>query len=312
MTRATLPALQLRIRGPAVGAGRIPVPELLKICSEAQTAVKRQAEAMEGRNTPHPGPVAAVIVYECTLELVGVKSGSTVLEFGFAKPQLPLAGMEPHALGALAIAEIGASIRSLEKGNKREIDPAVLKSLYELGGILETKRVTSIGWIATGCGGNRKRVVGEITPLVRERAALRLSSPRFTRRHVDGVLDMADFRPQDHKCRIGPAIGPAVTCTFPVELADQVQQLLRQTVRACGEARLAHSSDRIETLAIEQLAPIPSLTSGDENFVQDSSLSRLAEVQGVKRLTSVRRLSGAIPGDADVDSFLEDIYEARA
>jgi hypothetical protein len=286
------------------------VPDLIRICQEAQAAVKKQAEAMEGRKTVHPGPVANAILEECTLELIGIKEGSTTLEFAFAKPQIRIAEMETEALGTQAISAVAASIKSLGNGNKRSIDPGVLQSVYGLGGIVEGRRISSIEWIAPARG-RVKRLVASVTSTVRERAALRLSSPRYTRTHVDGVLDMADFRPEDHKCRIDPAIGTPVLCTFGPDLADRVQELLRNTVRVSGQAKLAPHTDKIELLAVERVDPLPSLSSGEENFHRDSTLARLAEVQRVKPLHDPAKLAGAIPADADVDAFLEEIYSTR-
>src|SRR5438552_3411198 len=113
MPKYSQPVLRLKLRGPEVRSGRIPVPDLIKICQEAQTAVKKQAEAMEGRKTIHPGPVASAILEECTLELIAIKRGSTTLEFAFARPQLRIAEMEAEALGNQAISEVAASIKSL-------------------------------------------------------------------------------------------------------------------------------------------------------------------------------------------------------
>jgi len=309
--RAEAPVLTLKLRGPEVRSGRIPVPDLIEICQEAQAAVKKQAEALEGRKTIHPGPVASAILEECTLELIAIKRGSTTLEFAFAKPQFRLAEMEAEALGSQAIAEVAASIRSLGNGNRKNIDQGVLHSVYGLGAIVEGKRITTIEWIAPATGKTKRQLIASVTPMVRERAALRLSSPRYSQAHVDGILDMADFKPEDHKCRIDPAIGAPVMCTFDPGLADSVQKLLRSTVRAKGQAKYAANSDKIELLELEGLTPLPSLSSGEENFLQDSSLAHLAERQRVRPLRDPMKLAGAIPPDADVDAFLEEIYTAR-
>jgi hypothetical protein len=302
--------LKLRVRGPGIGSGRIPVPDLIKICQEAQAAVKKQAEAMEGRKTMHPGPVSAAILEECTLELIKVGKGSTTLEFAFAKPQLRIAEMEAEGLGAQAISEVAASIKSLGNGNRKSIDPGVLQSVYSLGAIVaEGKRINRIEWSApTGQG--RRRLVASVNSTVRERAASRLSSPRYMPGHVDGVLDMADFKPEDYKCRIDPAIGSPVLCTFGAGLADRIQQLLRTTVRASGKAKYPAHGEKIELLDLQTIDPLPSLSSGGENFFKDSSLGRLADIQRVKPLDA-SKLAGAIPADADVDTFLEEIYSAR-
>jgi hypothetical protein len=311
MPKDTPPVLRLKLRGPGIGRGRIPVPDLIKICQEAQAAVKKQAEAMEGRKTIHPGPVAAGILDECTLELIGIKKGSTTLEFAFSKPQMQIAEMEAQTLGFQAISEVVASINSLGNGNRRNIDPGVLQSVYDLSSMVVGKRITGMEWISPARGKTKRRLAASVNATVRERAALRLSSPRYVLTHVDGVLDMADFKPEDHRCRIDPAIGASVLCTFESVLADKIQGLLRTTVRASGKAKYPPHSERIEVLELEKIEPLPSLFSGQENFFTDSVLSRLAEVQRVKPLQDPTKLAGAIPADADVDAFLEEIYAAR-
>ena len=219
--------------------------------------------------------------------------------------------MEGQALGIQAISELAASINSLGNGNRKNIDPGVLQCVYALGALVEEKRISNIELIVPGQGKNRRRIVALVNSTVRARAALRLSSPRYTKTHVDGILDMADFKPEEYKCRIDPAIGASVTCKFDPELADQVQHLLRTTVRGTGRAKLAPYTDKTELLELEKLEPLPSLYSGEENFFQDSTLIQLAERQHVKPLRDPKKLVGAIPVDADVDAFLEEIYTAR-
>ena len=65
-----------------------PNPILIKICSEAQKAVNRQAKAL--LVSRWPGRHTAEVVQECTLDLVGLKRGSTTLDFVPASEQLSL------------------------------------------------------------------------------------------------------------------------------------------------------------------------------------------------------------------------------
>lgn len=142
---------------------------------------------------------------------------------------------------------------------------------------------------------------------------LRVSGPGVAsgRIRVDGTLDMADFKPEDHKCRIDPAIGAPILCTFGADLADQVHQLLRKTVRARGIAKLAPDTDKTESVELKSIEPLPSISSGKATFFQDSRLAELADMQKTKPLKDPGVLAGAIPSDTDVDAFLEEIYEAR-
>jgi hypothetical protein len=308
MTKTRNPVLRLKVRGPGVRAGRISVPDLIRICADAQAAVKKQAEALEGRKTKHPGPVAVPIQQECTLELVAIKKGSTTLEFDFAKAQIPIPTHRTR--GMEAVAELGGAIHSLGNGNKKDIDPGVLQTIYNLGNSTLTTAISEILWIAPQTT-DRKRLAAPVNRLVQQRAAARLSSPRLVSWHVDGVLDMADFKPTEHKCRIDPAIGAPIPCTFPSFLADKVQSLLRRTVRGFGVATFAAHTDKIERLALESLEPLASIQLGEGHFMNSKSLVQLAELQDVKPLASLKTLAGAIPAEEDVDDFLEQIYCSR-
>jgi len=308
MTRNERPVLRLKVSGPRVKSGRITVPDLIRICQDAQAAVKRQAEALEGRKTLHPGPVSGNIRAECTLELIAIKKGSTTLEFGFAQQQLRLP--ETDAVGTEAISELVMSIKSLGNGNRRNIDPGVLQSVYSLGELVEGKGITGIKWIAPGSG-KRRQIDAALNSLVRTRAAQRLSAPKMSPAVVDGVLEMADFKPEDRKCRIDPPIGSPIICTFDSDLDDEVQRLLRQTVRGKGNARHAPYTNKIEVLQLKELHPIPSLSMAEGSFYTGSDLAELAEVQKVKPLRNPSTLAGAIPADQDVDEFLGVIYSAR-
>lgn len=302
--------LKVKVDGPGIRSGRIPVPELIRICQDAQKAVTRQAEAMQGRqSTMHPGPSKLPIQQECTLELTGIKRGSTTLQFGLAKSQLVFPQL--LTLGSDSIFEVGETIRSLANGNRREdIDPGVLEGIYDLGGIAKSKRITVVEWIVPKLGA-RKLVKARLTDKVRERVAERLSSPRKERVCVDGVLDMADFKPQDQKCRIDPAIGTSVTCTFSERLANKIHALLRKAVRATGIATFEPQAVRIGSLQIEEIDPLPSHLLGEGNFFGSMSFGELANAQKIGPLKHASELAGAIPDEEDVDKFLTDIYSTR-
>src|SRR5260370_10505345 len=93
--------LSVKVAGPGVGRARISVPDLLKICEQVQAAVNRQAEALEGLRSLRPGPYTAKTKIECTLDLLPLKKGSTVLPFAMAKPQMVLS--EVFTIGIEAI-----------------------------------------------------------------------------------------------------------------------------------------------------------------------------------------------------------------
>lgn len=129
------PILTLKVRGPGVRSGRITVPDLIRICQEAQNAVRRQAESIEGQSISCPVPSVGVIQQECTLELIGIKKGSTTLHFGLARQQAVLPSDGALPFGVEVVRKVAEVIKSLGNGNrKRNIHRGVLRSLYDLGG----------------------------------------------------------------------------------------------------------------------------------------------------------------------------------
>jgi len=303
------PVLRLNVRGPGIRSGRIAVPDLIKICQDAQSAVTRQAEALEGRKTLHPGPTTELIRHECTLELFAIRKGSTTLEFGLAKAQMPLPFDDVKTFGAEVVEELADTIKSLGNGNKKQdLDPGVLQSIYGLGSIVGTGRISELTWIAPK--GGRKQVRGLINKKVRERAATRLSGPTFKVVQIDGVLDMADFSRRDRKCRIDPAIGTSVTCTFGPDHETVIQALLRQPVRVVGIGKILPHSDRVESLDIQKIEPLPSLALGEGNFVMSPTIEQLAVAQGVKPLNDIGKLGGFLADD-ELDDFVSEIYGSR-
>lgn len=300
--------MKLKLQGPGVRRGRISIPDLVRICTEAQKVVNKQAEVIKGKKTIHPGPSANAIQQECTLELIGIGKGSTVLEFDLAKPQMHLSFSEHF--GAKVVTEVAGTIRSLSKGKAESIDPGLLLSLYGFSGLVEQKGITGMRWITPQCNGYKPASV-KITKTVHDRAAQRLSRPQKVIVQIDGILDMADFKPGDLKCRIDPPIGTSIMCFFERDREGQILQLLTKPVRARGMATLKPYTDRIDSIHIDEITPLPSLHLGEGNFFANPSIVELASVQKVKPLDDISVLAGGIPDDEDVDELIDRIYAAR-
>ncbi len=301
--------MTLTVRGPGIEGGRVSISDLMKICQGAQNAVRRQAEALKGRGTLHRGPVSEQIRNECTLELIAIRAGSTALDFALQKPQTtaPLQGVRPS--GGVAIEELTRAIQSLADGNeKRDLDPGVLQSLYELSSVVEAGRITELEWIAPGSG--REEVKAVINEKIRDRAGAQLSGPRFRAAQIDGVLDMADFSHKDRRCRIDPAIGPSVTCSFGPDHEGDILALLRQPVRATGLARIQPRSDRVDSLEIQRIEALPSLSLGEDHFILSPDIQQLAASQHIGPFRDAGALGGVLT-DEEVEDFVAEIYRTR-
>ena len=121
---------------------------------------------------------------------------------------------------------------------------------------------------------------------------------------------MADFSRRERKCRIDPAIGTSVLCTFGAELENTVQELLRQPVQVLGIGRIQPNSDRIDSLEIQKLLPLPSLSLGEGNFFSSPTIEELASSQGVTPIRNAKGLEGFF-GDDEVERFIAEIYASR-
>jgi hypothetical protein len=299
------PVLRLKVDGPGIRKGRVPVPELVRICNEAQDAINRQAEALKKRKTYHPGPVGHSIQEECTLELIGIHGNSpTTLDFDLRKPQRALDFTEEF--GEKAIREIIAGLRKKTGG----FDPGVLLRMHRMAEVITPKLISRIEWIAPTRNGHGGRASAAITRVVRDRLAKQLSTPRKAIIEVAGVLDMADFKPEDFKCRIDTPLGASIECTFNPSKADQIQRLLRRSVRAKGEGIIHAYKDKVAVLHISEIVPAFEALE-DQSFFANPSLEELIAASNVKPISDPSVFAGWIPDDEDVDEMLKYIYDSR-
>lgn len=302
-------ALVLRVTGPGVRSGRIPVPELLVVCQNAQAAVDRQAEALEGSSqTLRRGPKLGKVRAECTLELVSLGKGSAVLSFEQAKDQ-------PHFpavvnLGKEAIAKVGETIRKMGRGDTEGIDVGVLDSLKNLGELFDNG-VRTIDWIVPGGPHGGRSIKATFNAKVRRRVVERLTPPATKPISLDGVLEMADFKNADLKCRIHPALGAPINCAFPPELADDVYAVLRQAARVEGNATVNTQTGKTENIDIISITPLDPLTVNAGNFFRGWTFDQLVHLQAVDTLRDPKVLAGGWPDDEDVDEAMTDIYQHR-
>jgi hypothetical protein len=266
---------------------------------------------MEGLKTKHPGPISGSIQNECTLELVAIKRGSTTLQFAAAKPQLPMFPGDANRANE-AVSEVASTLKSLSNGNKKsDIAPGVLNSLYNLGSVIGPKVVSGLEWIVPQRNGVKKMSAG-LTQSVQAKLAERISAPRRVMLPVEGVLDMADFRPNQYKCIIAPALGAEVVCTFDADKANVVYALLRKTVRVYGEAQIEPYSEKPISLAIQDIQEVPSLHLGKHIFAANLSIEDLAAAQSVKPIKAASELATNLTDvEDDFDTMLEEIYGSR-
>jgi hypothetical protein len=292
--RREKPLLKIKVHG-AFGRGRIPVPILLDVCSKAQSAVNRQAEALQGRRSLRPGPIVAGVTRECTLELFGLGKGSTALLFARASEQLPLSVADSISLEAVTGVAKSLKAAAQKRTPKTTIDPGVLDALGGLGDAFD-KGVTEIEWIVPKHNGSARLAV-KFVPASREKLAARIQKPvGGVSSTVEGTLEFAEG-----KCRISPVVGPPVLCGFEEGNAEEVFEAMRKPVKIRMDAK----TRKIESIEITK----PEDPLGSSRFFTHKSIEQLnaeQKVQPIHDLSVFGHLS-----DEEGDELLVEIHEGR-
>lgn len=305
--------LRLKVKGPHIKPGRIPIPELLTLCAQAQSAINRQAEAIRGRRSLRTGPIANLVKAECTLELFAIGKGSATMSFAAPEPEPQLApqgdlDLDAARLGEAAVRQLVMSIREVKRKKRgAEMDLGVKRSLQEMGTLL-SNGISSIEWSVPGTHGKRGRVRAMFDDATRQRIDDTVGSSTSRPVEIDGRLEMADFKVGDLKCIVHAPDGRRIVCSFDASLEQQVYDALRHIARVSGVANVDPKTKKIESVKLSGVEVLdPFLAQGLDFFVP-LTLSQLTKAQGVDPATDLRRAPKDIwPDDDDVEAFLASI-----
>lgn len=310
--------LRLKVSGPHIKPGRIPIPELLEICAHAQSAVNRQAEVLRGKPGLRPGPTATIVKTECTLELFAIGRGSAALSF--AGPEAPpnpkqsvLQGMEDlEKLGEAAVKKVVTSIRAAKgpRWTRDSMEVGVRRSLEEMGKVLNG-RVNKIEWIAPAVRGKSSQVKAVFDQAVAERISGTNSVAGRTPKQLDGRLEMADFKMEDLKCIIHISGGQRIPCSFTPDLENDVYRALRHVVRITGTAITNPKTRKIEGLELSTVRILDPHLGSAEDFFAGLTLEQLTKAQGVDPTFDLRTLNNAWFEDEDIETFLAAAQQGR-
>jgi hypothetical protein len=306
--------LRLKVKGPHIKPGRIPVPELLVICKHAQDAVNRQADVIRGKPGVRPGPVPSALKVECTLEVFSIGRGSAVVDFAgpepIPSPQQPLDLGRIESLGETAVREIVTALRASKKARAHiTMDVGVKRSLQEMGGLLNNG-VSSIEWIAPAIRGKRSRIAAMYDEDVRDRLGEAPAQKGKTKPvSVDGRLEMADFQTEGLKCIIHTA-SKRIPCSFSSDLEDDVYAALRHIARVAGKGTINPKTKQIDEIDLASVVVLDPSMLEREGFFATPTLEQLTKEQGVDPTFDIRTLRDAWPDDEDVDKFLAAIENA--
>ncbi len=313
-THSDAAKLTVHIEGPAVGAGRLAVHDLALLAGGLQDAITRVALVLSGVTSLRPGRRPAEIAERTRLEVVRFgPARSAVLSLSLPEApepeQLVAFPPEEEDIGERALNLFLDGLSSLSGDGPLPAgwDAGVLSACWEMAAVFDrgVNRIDISGLAKQREKGWRRRAV--LDPEKRAIVRKLMRGPRRERRMIHGRLSMGDFRETSLRCRVDPAIGAPIECTFTEELRDRVLRALTRHVTVIGEAALDPDNGRIRELAIEQIDLIDVDTASAEfqGFWEARTIEDLAAQQGVKPVTDVAALAADFwPPDLSVDDFL--------
>src|ERR1051326_7337703 len=292
------PLLKIKVKGPAIKPGRIPVPLLVTICEEMQKAITREAEALEGRRSLRRGPPKKPVVDECTLELVSIKKGSTTLNFVPLTDQKTLPGVEGRRTEA--IDGVAAALKSFsrERGNPPEVPEGIIDAFDKLGEVLD-RGVDELRLIVADRNGNKRDIVADLIPAVRLRIKSQLQRKLEAKLLPqiplvkEGLLEVTEG-----KARLTPAVGAPTVFSFDREQADNVFLASHRPAKA----NLDPKTRNLKGLEITALA-------GGSDFFASKTIDELIAQQGIQPVEDLS-VFATLP-DAEVDSLIAEIHRGR-
>jgi hypothetical protein len=292
--------LEVRLSGPAGEGGRVRLDVLVDVAQAVQLSVTRLAYALRGEPTVRRGRTPREIADLTRLEVVGLREGSTVLQFDLAGHERPLDELD---LGVEALEAFETGLRAVARGETppQPWDRGVRQTVERLLQVLD-KGIDELVVRRPGASTEEQAV---LTRSIREERRAAVAPGARERVEVEGRLLMADFAAARDEARIHRPLGSPVRCTFGPELEGAVLSLLRRYVRAEGWAELDDGGE-IRTLELESLEDA-ELTAG-RTFWDLPTLDELAEEQGVEPVERLEDLAdGTWRDDESIDDFLAAI-----
>ena len=312
--------LRVRIEGPAVRAGQIPLRDLVHFGRQFQTALDRVARVLAGQISIRRGQPPRVLRESTALRVLALEKGSVglVMDLPRVQPSLPGMDLGEQALEALLTGL--DRVRSLDPELPPGYDLGVLIAWRDLGQLIGR----GVEQIEFELKTPRAQTYAIYDYPLHTRVIERIAGPEENLVVLEGRLLMADFKETRLRCRLHPPAGKAVLCTFDEEMADEISHALRHYVRIRGIAETDPLTGEIRSLEIRDLETLdavgPLAPPTDDrpfaypmvDFWEGASAAELAEIQGVQPVQDLDDLWGNFwPEEEPVEDFLATVRQWR-
>jgi hypothetical protein len=274
--------LKVSLRGSDIErSGAVPVPLLVEVCKALQSAVSKQAE-LEGADGVSPE--------EYTLELVRLGKGSAVLEFELVRSQEYLSGQ--LGLGERAVMSVVGLVHDLGDRKKPIPSESEVSNLKAMAKVVGPNLRIALH-VPKERTHSMETVKATFNAKVAERVdSLSLKEVQFVPQVLEGIVEMADFKPSDQKFRLVTLYGQSLICEFEESISSLVHQLTRAVARVSGVAEI-DPQGKIVSFRVDKIAPRGSPMP--EGFWEKKTLAQLIAEQKVKPIKTISELKGIWP-----------------
>jgi hypothetical protein len=304
--------LRIELKGEDAYLGKVPASDVARLLMGVDRALARAATVVLGRPKTRSGRYKAVVEESSRLRLRAIEGGSVipVLEVGEDGEHVGALDIDVASLGESAVDLLLDTADATRPDPHR--DHVVAQALLDLGDSLHIgERYDALTFEyrhRTASQPRRVRLDASVRSRLRE---VVVDVPPSVRDDtVVGTLVEADFESWTARLR-GP-MQAAVTVNFDEELADAIQEALRQP--AAFEGEVAYDADTFNARSVK----LRRVTTGrqtslldfdPDEFWHERSLTELAAEQGTGRPLDPEQLFNTDASEEDREAFMSALAE---
>lgn len=300
--------LRIGLTGDDAHLGEVAASDVAYLILGVERALAQAASVVLGRPKLTPGRREQVIANAVRLRLRAVEEGSVVPVMEIPDVELPedeTLGIDVSSLGEAALDRVVDAADP-----ESQPDPIIAKALLELAdGLRIGERYDSVTFDAQANGHRRK---AQVDMEVRKHLRTYVDSAPPVPIRSDtllGVLVEADF--EKRTARLRTPTEPAVQVAFDDDLADDIQDALRQQASFRGEVLYDPRSNVAKSVRLQRIERGEQLVLGldPEEFWRARTFDDLARLQGAGQPADLNGLYDADATDEERDAFMAAISE---
>ena len=295
---------RVELRGKNARLGEIPAGDVARLLLGVERVLARQAAHSVGRPAAATGRWETVIANAARVRLAAIEEGSVIPVLDLPDYGVDGLALEAQTLGEAALEEMIDIV-----AGQREPAPDVAAAFVSWADDLGIGARYDSVVIEHTNGAGRRRVV--LDPPARDR--FRRTGNRAGPHAVTallGTLVEADF--ERASARLRTPEGAAVSVSFPTDLADVIEEALRQPAEFAGEVTYDPVTSTATSIRLREVHGARGLWERleSEDYWRPQSLAALERAGAVRPVGSAEELRapGSTEG-ADLEAFFAAIAE---